>query len=215
MAADFHKTEDIMLMVNLKPDADKAAALAEVQDITKDYPQFTPHLTGEYRDELINDQRGVRPVLRHRPPDPDPGGIGVAEYADDQYSGTDARNRRDASGGGSRTQVRRMVTAEALLLGIFGAAMGVLAGVAMSYGFIMAFGTIGWKMPYTFPVGGVIAAMVLACCWRCSPVFFRRATPPNSTLSARCNTNNLVIGERRSWRLIIARSQNKDRALRV
>ena len=33
MAADFHKTEDIMLMVNLKPGADKAAALADVQNI--------------------------------------------------------------------------------------------------------------------------------------------------------------------------------------
>ena len=63
--------------------------------------------------------------------------------------------------GGSRSQVRRMVTAEALLLGIFGVSMGVLAGVAMSYGFIMAFATIGWQMPYTFPVGGVIAAIVI------------------------------------------------------
>jgi putative ABC transport system permease protein len=63
--------------------------------------------------------------------------------------------------GGSRRQVRRMVTAEALLLGSFGAAMGVLAGVAMSYGFIKAFGIIGWQMPYTFPVLGVIGALVI------------------------------------------------------
>jgi putative ABC transport system permease protein len=31
----------------------------------------------------------------------------------------------------------------------------------MSYGFVMAFGTIGWEMPYTFPVGGVIAALIV------------------------------------------------------
>src|SRR5439155_21461616 len=47
--------------------------------------------------------------------------------------------------GGSRSQVRRIVTAEALLLGLFGASAGVLTGIAMSYGFIAAFGVIGWQ----------------------------------------------------------------------
>ncbi len=31
----------------------------------------------------------------------------------------------------------------------------------MSYGFIQAFGTIGWQMPYTFPLMGVIAAVII------------------------------------------------------
>jgi predicted PurR-regulated permease PerM len=53
-----------------------------------------------------------------------------------------------------------MVTGEALLLGIFGAATGVLVGVAISYGVIAAFGAVGWKMPFTFPVLGIIAAVV-------------------------------------------------------
>ena len=63
--------------------------------------------------------------------------------------------------GGSQKQVRRMVTAEALLLGIFGSAMGVLTGVAISYGFIGAFGAIGWTMPFAFPLMGIIAAVVV------------------------------------------------------
>ena len=64
--------------------------------------------------------------------------------------------------GGSRKQVRRIVIAEALLLGLFGAAVGVVVGVVMSYGFILAFSLIGWKMPYIFPVMGMIAAIVIA-----------------------------------------------------
>jgi putative ABC transport system permease protein len=63
--------------------------------------------------------------------------------------------------GGSRVQVRRIVTAEALLLGLFGAATGVLAGVAMSYGFINAFGAIGWKMPYEFPAVAIVATIIV------------------------------------------------------
>ena len=64
--------------------------------------------------------------------------------------------------GSSRSQVRRIVTAESLLLGVFGAAMGVLAGVAMSYGIISASSAVGWKMPYEFPLAGIIAAIIVA-----------------------------------------------------
>ena len=48
------------------------------------------------------------------------------------------------------------------LLSIFSAAMGVLTGVVISYGFVMAFGLIGWQMSYVFPVTGIIAAIVIA-----------------------------------------------------
>src|SRR6185295_9740904 len=54
MAADFHKNEDILLMINLIPGSDKDAALADVQTITTDYPQFTPQLTGAYRQTLMD-----------------------------------------------------------------------------------------------------------------------------------------------------------------
>ena len=64
--------------------------------------------------------------------------------------------------GGSRTQVRRIVVAEALLLCLFGAAVGVVAGVVLSYGFTMAFSLVGWELNYIFPVLGVIAAVVIA-----------------------------------------------------
>jgi putative ABC transport system permease protein len=65
--------------------------------------------------------------------------------------------------GSSRTQIRRIVTAEALLLGLFGASIGVLAGVAMSYGFLFAIaGATGWTLHYAFPVLGIISAVVLA-----------------------------------------------------
>jgi putative ABC transport system permease protein len=65
--------------------------------------------------------------------------------------------------GSSRSQIRRMVTAEALLLGLFGAAIGILAGVAMSYGFVYALaGSTGWALPYAFPVLGIASALVLA-----------------------------------------------------
>ena len=162
LAADFHKAEDVLLMVDLKPDADAAAALAAVQNIAKDYPQFTPRLTGEYRDELIAITTSafgafyvIALIILI------PAALGLLNTLTINILERTREIGVVRAVGGSRSQVRRMVTAEALLLGIFGVSMGVLAGVAMSYGFIMAFATIGWQMPYTFPVGGVIAAIVI------------------------------------------------------
>ncbi|MBI5667958.1 MAG: ABC transporter permease [Chloroflexi bacterium] len=162
LAADFHKTEDIMLMVNLTPDADKAAALAKVQDILTDYPQFTARLTGEYREEIVRTSASAMYlfyalaflILI-------PAALGLLNTLTINILERTREIGVVRAVGGSRTQVRRIVTAEALLLGVFGAAMGVLAGVAMSYGFIAAFATAGWEMPYQFPLLGVVAAIVI------------------------------------------------------
>ncbi len=162
LAADFHKTEDIMLMVNLKPDADKDAALAAVKEIAGDYPQFTPSLTGQYRDFMVETTNGVLwlfyfvalLILI-------PAALGLLNTLTINILERTREIGVVRAVGGSRTQVRRIVTSEALLLGIFGAALGVLAGVAMSYGFISAFSAIGWDMPYPFPALGIVAAIVV------------------------------------------------------
>ncbi len=163
LAADFHKTEDVMLMINLTQGADKNAALADVQGILKDYPQFTAQLTGEYRQQLIDLSTSamsafyVLAILILIP-----AALGLLNTLTINILERTREIGVVRAVGGSRSQVRRIVTAEALLLGIFSAAMGVLTGVAMSYGFIMAFGIVGWQMPYTFPVAGVIAAVIVA-----------------------------------------------------
>ncbi|MCA9906260.1 MAG: FtsX-like permease family protein, partial [Anaerolineae bacterium] len=162
LAADFHKTEDIMLMINLVPDSDKDAALADIQNILTDYPQFTARLTGEYKDELATLTGGALTlfyavaflILI-------PAALGLLNTLTINVLERTREIGVVRAVGGSRTQVRRIVTAESLLLGIFGAAMGVLAGVAMSYGFIAAFGTVGWEMPYFFQLAGIIAAIIV------------------------------------------------------
>ncbi len=161
LAADFNKTEDIMLMLNLRPEADSAAALAKVQNIVADYPQFTARLTGEYREEIVSVSTSAMNlfyalaflILL-------PAALGLLNTLTINILERTREIGVVRAVGGSRKQVRRIVTAEALLLGVFGAALGVLAGVAMSYGFISAFATAGWEMPYQFPLLGVIAAIV-------------------------------------------------------
>jgi putative ABC transport system permease protein len=162
LKTDFHKAEDIMVMVNLKSGADTNAAFAAINTITEDYPQFTANITGEYRDQLLALTAGgmsffyVLGLLILIP-----AALGLLNTLTINVLERTREIGIIRAVGGSHGQIRRMVTAEALLLGLFGAATGVLAGVAMSYGFIAAFSLIGWNLPYIFPVMGIIAAVVI------------------------------------------------------
>ncbi len=162
LAADFHKNEDVMIFMNLKPGSDKTAALADVQQIVQDYPQFTAQLSGQYRDTLMqttNSAFYVFYVLAFLILIP--AALGLLNTLTINVLERTREIGIVRAVGGSRKQVRRIVTAEALLLGIFSAAMGVLAGVAISYGFIAAIASVGWKMSYTFPLIGIIAAVIV------------------------------------------------------
>ncbi|MFN8527345.1 MAG: FtsX-like permease family protein [Anaerolineae bacterium] len=162
LSADFHKNEDVLLMVKLTPGADAAAVMTQVQQIAQDYPQFTVNETGQYRDELLKTSSGAFSlfyllaflILI-------PAALGLLNTLTINILERTREIGVVRAVGGSRRQVQRIVTAEALLLGIFGSALGVLAGVAMSYGFILGFGSVGWQMPSYFPLAGVIAAIVV------------------------------------------------------
>jgi putative ABC transport system permease protein len=162
LKTDFQKTEDVLLMINLKPGSDKNAALADVNQILTDFPQFTGNITGTYLASLLETTNSAlvlfyaMAVLILIP--------AVLGLLNTLTINILERTREIGvvrAVGGSQGQVRRMVTAEALLLGLFGAAAGVLTGIAMSYGFITAFSAIGWQMPYIFPVIGIIAAIIV------------------------------------------------------
>jgi len=61
---DFQKSEDILLMVNLKPGADKNKALADIRQILIDYPQFVAIWRGSTSKPLRTTNSGDRAVLR-------------------------------------------------------------------------------------------------------------------------------------------------------
>lgn len=162
LAADFRRTEDILLMINVVPGVDPAEVMPAVREIASDYPQFTPQLSGEYRETLIQTTSSamvifyVLALLILIP-----AALGLLNTLTINILERTREIGVVRAVGGSRKQVRRMITGEALLLGLFGASMGVLAGVAMSYGFIGAMGSIGWTIPYVFPLMGIVAAIVV------------------------------------------------------
>lgn len=171
MASDFHKAEDVLLMINLKPNVAKAAALKSVREVLKDYPQFNATLTSEYRDTLmgvtisaLNIMNIMSLVILF------PAVLGLLNTLTINVIERTREIGIIRAVGGSRKQVRRIVTAEAILLGLFGATIGILAGIALSYGLTVAISTVGWAIPYVFPawalvlsiIGGLLLALAAA-----------------------------------------------------
>ncbi|MCI0709738.1 MAG: ABC transporter permease [Chloroflexi bacterium] len=163
MTADFHKSESILFMINLKPGVDEQTALSKIEAVAQDYPQFEVGLTRTYTDEMTQLVTGIMNVyyvlaaliLI-------PAALGLLNTLTINILERTREIGVVRAVGASRTQVQRMVIAEALILGLFGASLGVLVGVALSYGLTAAFSVIGWTVPFIFPAMGVVAAVILA-----------------------------------------------------
>lgn len=163
LLTDFHKTEDVMLMVNYVDGADRDAALADLRSLAADYPQFTVYDTGEYRASILESSRSALGVFYALAAlILIPAALGLLNTLTISVIERTREIGMARAIGASRSQVRRIVTGEALLLGLFGAAMGVVSGVALSYGFVRAFSLVGWALPYTPPLGVLGVAIVVA-----------------------------------------------------
>ena len=62
--------------------------------------------------------------------------------------------------GTTRSQIRGMVVAEALLLAAVGVLFGIAGGVALGYALVYALNATMFVMPYYFPWGGIVVATV-------------------------------------------------------
>jgi putative ABC transport system permease protein len=162
LSADFGRNDDVLLAMKLKPGADLAAVKQSVAQIAAGYPQFTLYVTAEYRNNLMaqstqamNMFYAIALIILI------PASLGLLNTLTINVLERTREIGTLRAIGADRRQVRRMVMAEALLLGLFGAAIGVLAGVAMSYGFLAAFGSLGWKLPLVISVAGIVAAIVV------------------------------------------------------
>jgi putative ABC transport system permease protein len=157
---DFNNNEDIFVQINLAQGADAAAVEARLKTIMEDYPQFRFVATREYLAEfgkqfdamfagvyvllLLLSVPSLIAILNTL-------AIGVIE-----------RTREIGmlrAIGAARSQVRRMIVAEALLLAAIGTAFGLLGGLYLSYVMVAGLGTSGvFRMEYSFPLASMIAA---------------------------------------------------------
>jgi len=160
MKLDFNKSEDILYQVDLAPGADAAAVGGRLARIVEDYPQFRLVAGHEYMAEFAAQYNSIfvgfyvlLAILAF------PSLIAILNTL---AIGVIERTREIGmlrAIGATRGQVWKTIVAEALLLAALGTGLGILAGLYLSYVFVQGIGATGiFKMAYTFPLAGVLAA---------------------------------------------------------
>jgi putative ABC transport system permease protein len=158
--ADFNRREDVLLQVNLASQADREATESALKAVLKAYPQF----------RLITGQAYIEENLR----------IFKAAFAgllalviflavpsliamvNTLAIGVIERTREIGmlrAVGTTRSQVRTIIVAEALILAAIGTAFGVLSGLYLGYMGVEAIRAAGFPMEYVFPTSGVLLAI--------------------------------------------------------
>ncbi|CUS04653.2 putative ABC transporter permease protein [Candidatus Promineifilum breve] len=161
IAADFNRTEDVLIQANLAAGADRVAAEAGMKDALRDFPQFRLIAGQEYIDEnlaLFDSVFTALYVLVLFLAVPS-----VIAMVNTLAIGVIERTREIGmlrAVGSTRGQVRRVVLAEALILAALGTLFGILAGLYLGYMGVAALEAFGYPMTYIFPTMGVIIALV-------------------------------------------------------
>ncbi len=160
LARDFHQANDVMLLVRKAPEADALQVRVALEKITRNYPAFTLFAYTEWRSLLLDTVSGAMGffyLLLAALTLPS-----LIALINTLAINVIERTREIGmirAVGGTRSQVRRMILAESLLLSAAGTGFGILAGIWLGYSIVSGISMAGIVMPYSFPAAGVLAAI--------------------------------------------------------
>lgn len=159
---DFATTNDLLFLVNRVPGADPSAVTAALEKVVDDYPAFGLHETESWVNEQRQTFEATKVIFYSL----------IAALAlpsllalmNTLAISVLARTREIGmlrAVGATRRQVRRMVLAESLMLTLIGITFGVVAGLWLGYALVVAMGSVGWTLPWSFPFDGVVATIAV------------------------------------------------------
>jgi len=158
---EFDVTTDILVMATLRSGADREAAKRALGTIVADFPAFRLYESSAWKKEQLATFDQSMSLMYSL--------VGVLALPsllalmNTLAMSVLARTREIGmlrAVGSTRAQVKRMVMAESLMLSAIGTLFGVVAGIWLGYALVEATNTV-FPMPYSFPTGGVIAAVVV------------------------------------------------------
>lgn len=162
LAKDFNQTNDLLVLADLLPGADRAAVERRLQTIVQEFTAFTLYSSKSWRAEqqAIFDQTiGVFYVLIAALALPS-----LLALLNTLAMSVLARTREIGmlrAVGSTRRQIRRMVMAESLLLTAIGTSFGILSGVWLGYALVTAMSSAGFPLPYYFPWAGILVTIAV------------------------------------------------------
>ncbi|MBI4671180.1 MAG: ABC transporter permease [Chloroflexi bacterium] len=160
---DFHKTEDVLIQLNLAPGADAVQVEARLQEILAKYPQFKLISGKAYLQEsqqLFDAAFSIYYVMLVVLALPS-----LIAMLNTLAIGVLERTREIGmlrAIGATRRQVRRTILTEALLLAATGTAFGLLGGLYLGYVMVLGMSASGiMPVAYSFPLAGILAAIAI------------------------------------------------------
>jgi putative ABC transport system permease protein len=154
---DFERNEDTFLQINLKPNADRDSANAAILKVSARYPQFKVISGQEYYDEnkkifdAVFSGMYVMLLFLAIP--------SLIAMVNTLAIGVIERTREIGmlrAIGATRSQIRMVIVAEALLLAAIGTAFGLFSGLYLAYITVQAMAATGYPIVYAFPATGVL-----------------------------------------------------------
>ena len=159
LAADFNETADLLIMVEEAANADTAQVGATLKTLARDYPAFSFYSSVEWKAEIgktleaFNGMYILLAVLAV------PSLIALINTLAINVMERTREIGTLRAVGATRRQVRRMITAESLLLAATGTMFGLLAGLWLSYIMVGAMNMIGMIFPFSFSYAGLLLAL--------------------------------------------------------
>lgn len=158
---DFGVTDDVYLQLNLKDDADRAAADAAIRKLAENYPTFKVVSGSEYFGTLKSQMdaafSGLYIVFLLLAV---PSLIAMLNTLTISVIERTREIGMIRAAGATRKQVRTMVVAEALLLAAIGTAFGILGGLYLGYVLVVSMEGI-FPLGYAFPLSGILSAIAI------------------------------------------------------
>lgn len=161
LAQDFKETNDVLVMVNQTATADPAAVESQLKEIASRYPAFNFFSLAEWEAEMgktlaaFNGMYVMLVVLAL------PSLIALINTLAISVLERTREIGTLRAVGATRRQIRRLITAESLLLAATGTLFGLLSGLWLSYVLVGAMNFVGLTFTFSFSFAGIILAVVV------------------------------------------------------
>jgi putative ABC transport system permease protein len=163
LARDFNETEGEFVAIKATPGTDRDKLTRKVEEVLKDYPQFSLYSNAEWKGKIESDFNRQYVFFYSIM------GVSVAVSAfgvvNTLSMSVFERTREIGilrAVGTTRLQVGRLVIDEGIVISLIGCLVGVAVGSALGYLFVLGSGAGGFEVDFYYPRVPVLAALLSA-----------------------------------------------------
>lgn len=161
LAQDFNVTADLLVMVDRSADVDAAQVNQALSEIGRNYPAFTFYSLESFQEEIGVIFQAYNAIYIFLIILAIPSLIALINTLAINVLERTREIGTLRAVGATRRQVRRMITAESLLLTAMGTVFGIVAGLWLGYILVGAMNLVGLVFPFSFSYISILMAIVV------------------------------------------------------